>query len=370
MAATETTPLVTNIHSDNDGSGKYPQRARDLHPSWNEVMQTIWPFLTPADWQHTIFALLAFVSIIVGKLLNVLPPLAIKYAVDTISNNTHNQMESSDSSRNQSQAAVKPVIHAIIAYSGLKALILLNSIVQDLAQRTVSLDAEKRFANALFTQLHTLSLSYHLEKHIGEITRIMNRGSDSINSIISSLLFFLLPTIFEAAVVSVVFWKLVEMPSIAVSTLMAITLYLSFTIFVTKTRIAFRRKLIEASDAVGQKETETLVNYETVAMFGRTEYEIEQYTLLRQTYKDSRVEMLAVFALLEFGQKFIKLSGTSAGLIIAGIATVYGNGTLTAGTFVLVQMYIDQLFQPLTQLGLRCKNSWEYSHIIHVFSSL
>ena len=279
-------------------------------------------------------------------------------------------MESSDSSRNQSQAAAKPVIHAIIAYSGLKALILLNSIVQDLAQRTVSLDAEKRFANALFTQLHTLSLSYHLEKHIGEITRIMNRGSDSINSIISSLLFFLLPTIFEAAVVSVVFWKLVEMPSIAVSTLIAITLYLLFTIFVTKTRIAFRRKLIEASDAVGQKETETLVNYETVAMFGRTEYEIEQYTLLRQTYKDSRVEMLAVFALLEFGQKFIKLSGTSAGLIIAGIATVYGNGTLTAGTFVLVQMYIDQLFQPLTQLGLRCKNSWEYMHIIHVFSTL
>lgn len=358
MAATERTPLVTDIQNDEVESGKSPDRVnllpRDINPSWNEVMQKIWPFLIPADWKHTLCALVAFISIILGKLLNVLPPLAIKYAVDTISNNTH-LMETSESSWDKAQA-VEPVIHAIVGYFGLKTLLLLNGIVQDLAQRTVALDAEKRFANALFTQLHTLSLSYHLEKHIGEITRIMNRGSDSISSVISSLLFFILPTIFEAAVVSVVFFKLVEMPSIALSTLIAITLYLCFTIFVTKTRIAFRRKLIEASDAVGQKETETLVNYETVAMFGRTKYEIKQYKRLRETYKDRRVEMLSMFALLEFGQKFIKLSGTSAGLLIAGIATVYGNETLTAGTFVVVQMYIDQLFQPLAQLGMRCKN--------------
>jgi len=233
---------------------------------------------------------------------------------------------------------------------------MLNGVGQDLAQRSVALDAEKRFANTLFSHLPALSLSYHLEKHIGEITRIMNRGSDSISTVISSLLFFVLPTLFEAAVVSVVFWKLVEMPSIAVSILIAVTLYLSFTVFVTKTRIAFRRKLIEASDAVGQKETETLVNYETVAMFGRTKNEIEQYSLLRQTYKDRRVEMLGMFALLQFGQNFIKLSGTSMGLVIAGVATVYGKEVLTAGTFVIVQMYIDQLFQPLTQLGMQCKN--------------
>lgn len=242
-----------------------------------------------------------------------------------------------------------------------------NAAGQDLAQRTVALDAERRFAVESFAHLHHLSLSYHLEKHIGEITRIMNRGSDSVSTIISSFLFYVAPTIFELLFVSAVFWKL-GTPAVALSTFVAVVLFLAFTIFVTKTRIAFRRKLIEANDAVGQKETETLVHYETVSIFGRTEEEIKKYGTLRQTYKDRRVEMLSMFALLELGQKLIRLGGVTAGLVIAALATVYGYGpneeTLSPGSFVVIQMYIDQLFNPLSQLG------WQYRMITQAFTDL
>ncbi len=338
------------------------------------IQKTVSPYILPADRRHTVYAITALVSITLGKMLSVLPPLAIKYAVDSISSAQIN-IGSEDASAvaegtitSSAKDASKPILQAILAYFAIQTVIMLNGIVQDLAQRSVALDAERRFASKLFAHLHNLSLSYHLENHIGEITRIMNRGSDSISTIISSFLFYLTPTLLEAIFISTVFWKLVGMPSLAFSTLAAIALYLGFTIFVTKTRIVFRRKLIEASDAVGQKEVETLVNYETVSMFGRTNYEIEQYAALRQVYKERRVEMLAMFALLEFGQKFIKLSGTSAGLVIAGLASVYGIAStgemLSPGTFVIVQMYIQQLFQPLTQLG------WQYRMITQAVTDL
>ena len=94
-------------------------------------------------------------------------------------------------------------------------------------------------------------------------------------------------------------------------------------------------------------------------MFGRTKHEIQQYAHLRQDYKYKRVEMLGLFAILESGQKFIRLCGMCAGLLIAGMATVYGYGPdkekLSPGSFVVIQMYIDQVFQPLTALGWQCK---------------
>ena len=349
--SSETTPLIVALNG-SDAEAPRPNNKsipkgayKDVEPSWSEVMEKLTPYLKPMDTKHMACAVGAIVSMMIGKIIDILPPLAIRYAVDAIS-------------ADQSPSTFRAILDAILAYFGLKLLSMVNTACQDLAQRTVALDAERRFSVAVFGHLHTLSLSYHLEKHIGETTRIMNRGSDSISTVISSFLFYLAPTFFEAIVVSAVFWQL-GTPTVALTTIVAVIIYLVFTIMVTKTRIAFRRKLIEASDAVGQKETETLVNYETVSMFGRTRHEVQQYSDLRQDYKDKRVEMLGLFSLLEAGQKFIKLCGMAAGLLVAGMATVYGYGPdnekLSPGSFVVIQMYIEQLFQPLTALGWQCK---------------
>lgn len=325
----------------------------DVTPTWSEILRKILPLLRPADWKHTALAASALSTVILGKIVNVLPPLAIKHAVDAVSRHSTSAISKGD--------ALHSVIRAILIYFGLKILSMSLSAVQDLCQRSVALDAERRFGILAFDHLQNLGLSYHLEKHVGEVTRILNRGTDSVSTFINSFLFFLAPTIFEAVIVSAVFWKL-GTPFIALSTIASVVLYLLFTVVVTKTRVAFRRILIAASDAVGQKETETLVNYETVAMFGRTDDEIHAYGKLRQTYKDRRVEMLSMFALLEFGQKFLRLAGVCAGLIIAGFATVYDN--LSPGSFVVVQMYIDQLFQPLTYLG------FQYRMLTQAFTDL
>ena len=69
-----------------------------------------------------------------------------------------------------------------------------------------------------------------------------------------------------------------------------------------------------------------------------------------------------MFSLLQFGQQTIRLAGTCLGLWLAGRAAVYGTrgggggdgdggDVLSPGSFVIVQLYIQQLFQPLSFLG-------------------
>lgn len=59
-------------------------------------------------------------------------------------------------------------------------------------------------------------------------------------------------------------------------------------------RIGQRRKVLEKSEEVGRIETETLVNYETVVMFGREEREVEEYRGVRGEYLGERVNMLGL----------------------------------------------------------------------------
>lgn len=181
-------------------------------------------------------------------------------------------------------------------------------------------------------------------------------GADATSTIIDSLWFNLIPTLFEAVVVGTVFWKLLGVPSIAGTTIVSVILYLIYTVKVTNTRLEQRRKVLDSSESVSRIETETLVNYETVVMFGREQKEVEEYDETRKEYTHERVKMLSLFACLQLGQQSIRLAGTCIGLYLAGRATVFGQSgdgddLLSPGSFVVVQLYIQQLFQPLSVLG-------------------
>ena len=327
-------------------------------PSWSEAFAEVSPFLRPRDRKHFILASLALLTVLLEKIITVLPPLAIRHAVDAISG--FSTSDSTDPSYSEiQQRTASTVSLSILAYFLIRSLNSAISSFQSVCQRAVSLDAERRFASSLFSHLQMLGPAYHLERHAGELLRILSRGSDATSTIIDSLWFNLLPTLFEAVVVGTVFWKLLGIPSIAFTTVGSVVLYLTYTVKVTNTRLEQRRKVLERSEAVGRIETETLVNYETVVMFGREKKEVEAYDIVRKAYTEERVKMLGLFAWLQLGQQSIRLAGTCIGLWLAGRAAVYGTGggggddstLLSPGSFVVVQLYIQQLFQPLSFLG-------------------
>ena len=254
-------------------------------PSWKQAFAEVLPFLRPRDGKHYWLAALALLTVLLEKLITVLPPLAIKHAVDAIS-----EFSSSDTDDALiKQKTAHTVTMSIAVYFLLRTLDSGISSLQSVAQRAVSLDAERRFATALFKHMQQLGAAYHLEKHAGELLRILSRGADATSTIIDSLWFNLIPTLFEAVVVGTVFWKLLGVPSIAGTTIVSVILYLIYTVKVTNTRLEQRRKVLDSSESVSRIETETLVNYETVVMFGREQKEVEEYDVVRQEYTQERV---------------------------------------------------------------------------------
>jgi hypothetical protein len=151
---------------------------------------------------------------------------------------------------------------SILAYFLLKTIDSIVGSVQSVCQRAVSLDAERRFATTLFAHVQALGASYHLERHAGEVLRVLNRGGDAASTFIDSLWFGLFPTLFEAGVVGTVLARVLGVPSIAMTTLLSVCLYLTYTAKMTDTGLDQRRRVNDKNEAVGRIEAETLVNYE------------------------------------------------------------------------------------------------------------
>jgi ABC-type transport system involved in Fe-S cluster assembly fused permease/ATPase subunit len=53
--------------------------------------------------------------------------------------------------------------------------------------------------------LHDLSLSWHLSRKTGEVLRIVDRGTDSVDSLLNYVLFNIFPTIADILIAIVYF---------------------------------------------------------------------------------------------------------------------------------------------------------------------
>mmetsp|Transcript_22612 Transcript_22612/g.27641 ORF Transcript_22612/g.27641 Transcript_22612/m.27641 type:complete len:248 (+) Transcript_22612:444-1187(+) len=172
-------------------------------------------FFLPVDTKHKLLTLTSLIAVVLQKLLNVLPPLVMKHAVDVISEHTStiaasaavsgNAVLSPCMSAHASTVTARRIMLACAAYLGLKVLIMVTSVVQNLSKQVVSFDAERRFGIVIFSHLQQLGLSHHLSKQTGELTRIMNRFTESVTTILNQLVFFLAPTFLEALFVSACF---------------------------------------------------------------------------------------------------------------------------------------------------------------------
>ena len=58
----------------------------------------------------------------------------------------------------------------------------------------------------MFRHLHDLSLRFHLERRTGALTKIVERGTKSIDMMLYFLLFNIAPTMIELAAICVIFW--------------------------------------------------------------------------------------------------------------------------------------------------------------------
>jgi ABC-type multidrug transport system fused ATPase/permease subunit len=104
---------------------------------------------------------------------------------------------------------------------------------------TVSQKAIRAVARDIFVHLHSLDMNFHLNRQTGGLSRVIDRGSRSIQYTLSAMLFNVVPTALEISLVSAILttkfgWQF------AACTCMTIGSHAAFTIGITLWRTPFR----------------------------------------------------------------------------------------------------------------------------------
>lgn len=292
--------------------------------------------MLPFLWDYKGRAMLALVFLIVSKLAVVGMPLILKEIVDMLDKTTGENV------------VVLPIV-LLLSYGALRLVSGLFNELRDAIFARVRYGAIKKLSTQVLTRLYELSLRFHLERKTGGISRDLERGTQSLSSIMNYLVFNIIPTIAEFLLVATILlsqynWKF------AFVTLVTVVVYITFTLLITEWRMHFRHAMNRLDSEANSKAIDGLINYETVKYFTNEEYELNRYQSTMTEWEDTAVKSQNSMNLLNFGQGAVISIGVTFIMIYAAQGVV--DGTMTLGDLVLVNAMMLQLFMPLGFLGI------------------
>uniref|UniRef100_A0A0K8TS80 ATP-binding cassette sub-family B member 6 n=1 Tax=Tabanus bromius TaxID=304241 RepID=A0A0K8TS80_TABBR len=201
----------------------------------------------------------------------------------------------------------------------------------------------------LFRHLHNLSLRWHLQRKTGEVLRVMDRGTDSINNLLNYILFSISPTIVDI-IVSVIFFVLAFNWLFGLIVFVTMLLYILATIFVTEWRTKYQRRMNLADNEQKARSVDSLLNFETVKYYGNENYEVDAYQNTILKYQKEEWYTLLSLNILNTSQNIILCAGLLAGSLLCVSLVAHGQG-LTVGDYVLFFTYLMDLYMPLNWFG-------------------
>lgn len=311
------------------------EKKGDFRQQWR-TLRTLAGYLWPADRADLrTRVVLALVSLVLAKVVNVTTPLFYKGAVDALTISP------------ESAALVVPAF-LMIGYGLARLMASAFGELRDYLFVPVSQYAQRTSALETFKHLHKLSLAFHLERRTGGLTRAIERGTAGIQFVLAFMLFNILPTLLELGMVTAVLASAFG-AGIALTTLGTIGSYIVFTLVTTNWRLRFRRAMNESDSEANTKAVDSLLNYETVKYFGNEAHEHLRYDKSLRRYEQAAVTSQGSLSLLNVGQSLIIALGLV--VIMWQVAQGVVNGTYSVGDFVLVNTYLIQLYLPLGFLG-------------------
>jgi ATP-binding cassette subfamily B protein len=275
----------------------------------------------------------AMALILAAKLVSIGAPLIYKQVIDALS---------------APPVAAVPIA-LIVAYGlahvvGQSVEALRRLLFIRVAQRAIRLTAVD-----MFNHLHGLSLRFHLDRQTGGLARIVERGTAAIEFLLELILFNIVPTLLELALVSAILWRFYS-ADFALAVLAVMSFYAGFTIVVTRWQVHYRREMNRRDVAASIKAGDSLLNYETVKYFGAEAHEAARYDEAKSDYERAAIRSQLMQSTLTVGQAAIVAGGSIAVMLMAGRNVAAG--TMTVGDFVLVNAYLLQLYAPLGALGM------------------
>jgi ABC-type transport system involved in Fe-S cluster assembly fused permease/ATPase subunit len=304
--------------------GKPPENRND----W-QTIKSLLPYL----WEFRGRVLLAMSFLIAAKVANVGVPLLLKEVIDALS---------------RPQALLTLPVLLLVGYGALRLSNALFGELRDVVFAKVMQRSIRRVALQVFEHLHHLALRFHLERQTGGVSRDIERGTAGIRFLLNFMLFNILPTLFEMALVTIILLVRYDV-WYALITLGTLVVYIAFTLFITEWRMVFRRTMNEMDSKANTKAIDSLLNYETVKYFNNEGWEARRYDDTLQKWEKAAVRNQTSLSVLNAGQATIIAIGVTILMLMASNGVV--TGKMTIGDLVLVNAFLIQLYMPLHFLG-------------------
>ncbi|VDO80391.1 unnamed protein product [Heligmosomoides polygyrus] len=236
----------------------------------------------------------------------------------------------------------------IIAYGLARASSALMNELRNAVFAKVAHHSVRQIARNIFLHLHTLDLSFHLNRQTGALSKAIDRGTRGMTFVLSSLVFNIIPTSVEIAMVSGIFCATLG-SEFAYMTMGSVGMYAIATLGITRWRTKFRHEMNQADNDAGNKAVDSLINYETVKYFNNEQFEADRYDYYLQKFEHASLKTTSSLALLNFTQNAIFSAGLIGVMYLAAHKIM--NGEATVGDLVLANTLLFQLSMPLNFLG-------------------
>jgi ATP-binding cassette, subfamily B, heavy metal transporter len=313
--------------------GRQMTTPEPMLPTLRRFLPYLWPAHAPALRVRIVVAM-GFV--LLAKLTQVFgTAYTLKFAVD--------RMAAGD------RGVTTLILLLIAGYAAARFSTTLFDNLRNAVFERVGQDAARRLAADTFRHLHALSLRFHLERRTGAVTKVIERGTKSIDTMLYFLLFNIAPTVLELGLVLAIFgrsfgWELVA------ATIAMVVAYIWFTRVVTDWRNALRVRMNDLDTGAVAHAVDSLLNFETVKYFGAEEREARRYETAVDAYARAATKSENSLAWLNVGQAAITNAMLGGGM--AWVAWQWSSGQASAGDVVLVSTLLAQLFRPLDLLGM------------------
>ncbi|QQM28828.1 ABC transporter ATP-binding protein/permease [Martelella lutilitoris] len=297
----------------------------------------IWPSTRPDLKRRVVYATIALV---IAKLILLMVPYSFKWATNALTG----------------ELEINTILPAFLF--GAITLVLFYNLarigqlgfnqLRDALFASVGQYAVRQLAHRVFVHMHRLALRFHLSRKTGGLSRIIERGTKGIETIVRFTILATLPTVLEFVLVAIIFWWGYGFDYLAI-TAVTVVLYVWFTIKASDWRIAIRRQMNDSDTDANTKAIDSLLNYETVKYFGNEDMEASRYDASMARYETAATRIWTSLGWLNFGQGVIFGAGMTVMMVLSAIAVK--NGTQTIGDFVFVNAMLIQLAIPLNFIG-------------------
>jgi ABC-type transport system involved in Fe-S cluster assembly fused permease/ATPase subunit len=315
-----------------------PQRTeRSTLATIGSLLPYLWP---RGDLGSRSRVVIAMSFLVLSKIATVYVPIVYSRAVDALAPKL-------GAAAGASTLLIIPTA-LIVGYGLLRVAASGFGELRDAVFASVQMRAARRVGLETFEHLHRLSLRFHMDRQTGGLSRSIERGTLGIQQMLRMAIFNVIPTVIEMLMVTSILWVMFDW-RFALVTFLAVSLYMSFTLYFTNRRVGIRRVMNDSDSDAQSKAIDSLLNYETVKYFGNEAHEAKRYDESLARYERAAVRNQVTLNMLNLGQAAIIAIGLAVVMLMA--AQGVRQGTMSVGRFVLVNTYLMQLYQPLNMLG-------------------